>query len=48
VLPLIKPILATLGVFVFLWHWYDFLGPLIVGQSSDMRTLTTGVASLQQ
>lgn len=46
VLPLIKPILATLGVFVFLWHWNDFLWPLIVGQSSDMRTLTTGLASL--
>ncbi|MBE1491474.1 carbohydrate ABC transporter permease [Plantactinospora soyae] len=48
VLPLIKPILATLGVFVFLWHWNDFLWPLIVGQSTDMRTLTTGIASLQQ
>lgn len=46
VLPLIKPILATLGVFVFLWHWNDFLWPLIVGQSSDMRTLTTGLASM--
>ncbi|MEH1015461.1 carbohydrate ABC transporter permease [Micromonospora sp. CPCC 206060] len=48
VLPLIKPIMATLGVFVFLWHWNDFLWPLIVGQSLDMRTLTTGIASLQQ
>ena len=48
VLPLIKPILATLGVFVFLWHWNDFLWPLVVGQGIDMRTLTTGIASLQQ
>jgi len=48
VLPLIKPILATLGVFVFLWHWNDFLWPLIIGTSDDMRTLTTGIASLQQ
>lgn len=46
VVPLIKPILATLGVFVFLWHWNDFLWPLIVGQSNDMRTLTTGLASM--
>ncbi|PZF83915.1 carbohydrate ABC transporter permease [Jiangella anatolica] len=46
VLPLIKPILATLGVFVFLWHWNDFLWPLIVGQAQEMRTLTTGLASL--
>lgn len=46
VLPLTKPILATLGVFVFLWHWNDFLWPLVVGQSEDMRTLTVGIASL--
>jgi multiple sugar transport system permease protein len=48
VLPLTKPILATLGVFVFLWHWNDFLWPLIIGTSDGMRTLTTGIASLQQ
>lgn len=48
VLPLCKPILATLGVFVFLWHWNDFLWPLIVSQDQSMRTLTTGIASLQQ
>ncbi|MEU3274463.1 carbohydrate ABC transporter permease [Saccharomonospora sp. NPDC006951] len=47
VLPLCKPILATLGIFVFLWHWNDFLWPLLVGQSPDMHTLTTGIASLQ-
>jgi multiple sugar transport system permease protein len=48
VVPLTKPILATLGVFIFLWHWNDFLWPLVVGQSIDMRTLTTGLASLNQ
>ncbi|GIH19739.1 carbohydrate ABC transporter permease [Rugosimonospora africana] len=48
VLPLIRPILVTLGIFVFLWHWNDFLWPLVIGQSESMRTLTTGVASLQQ
>ncbi|WP_255947956.1 carbohydrate ABC transporter permease [Streptomyces odontomachi] len=48
VLPLTKPILATLGVFIFLWHWNDFLWPLVIGQSTDMRTLTTGIASLNQ
>jgi multiple sugar transport system permease protein len=47
VLPLTKPILATLGVFVFLWHWNDYLWPLVVGQSEEMRTLTVGIASLQ-
>ncbi len=48
VLPLCKPVLATLGTFVFLWHWNDFLWPLIVGKSSDMWTLTVGIASLRQ
>jgi multiple sugar transport system permease protein len=48
VLPLCKPVLATLGTFVFLWHWNDFLWPLIIGKSSEMWTLTVGIASLRQ
>lgn len=48
VLPLCKPILATLGVFVFLWHWNDYLWPLIIAKSDAMRTLTVGLASMQQ
>lgn len=47
VIPLIRPVLATLGVFTFLWHWNDFLWPLVIAQSSDMRTLTVGLAALQ-
>ncbi|PZF80026.1 carbohydrate ABC transporter permease [Jiangella anatolica] len=47
VLPLTKPILATLAVFVFLWHWNDFLWPLVVAQSRDMQTLTVGLATLR-
>lgn len=47
VLPLCRPVLATLGVFVFLWHWNDFLWPLVVGQSASMRVLTVGLASIE-
>ncbi|MDP9843576.1 carbohydrate ABC transporter permease [Streptosporangium lutulentum] len=47
VIPLTKPILATLGVFVFLWHWNDFLWPLVMAQSDEMRTLTVGLASMR-
>ena len=47
-LPLCKPVLATLGIFVFLWHWNDFLWPLIIAKSNDMFTLTVGISSLQQ
>lgn len=48
ILPLCKPILATLGLFVFLWHWNDFLWPLIAAQREDMQVLTTGVARMLQ
>lgn len=46
VLPSTKPILATLGIFVFLWHWNDFLWPLVIAQSDRMKTLTVGLAGL--
>lgn len=48
ILPQTKPILATLGVFVFLWHWNDFLWPLVANTQSAMYTLTVGLASLNE
>jgi multiple sugar transport system permease protein len=48
ILPQTKPILATLGVFVFLWHWNDFLWPLVANTQSSMYTLTVGLASLNE
>ena len=47
VLPLTRPVLATLGVFVFLWHWNDFLWPLVMAQSASMQTLTVGLTTLK-
>ncbi|GAA1719728.1 carbohydrate ABC transporter permease [Fodinicola feengrottensis] len=47
VLPQCKPILATLGVFVFLWHWNDFLWPLVATRSPNNYVLTLGLYSLQ-
>lgn len=46
VLPLIRPVLATLAIFIFLWHWNDLLWPLVVGQTDQARTLTVGLATL--
>lgn len=46
VLPLCRPVLATLAVFVFLWHWNDFLWPLVVARSDRMRTLTVGLSTM--
>ncbi|NLE97662.1 MAG: carbohydrate ABC transporter permease [Propionibacterium sp.] len=48
IVPLCKPILATLGLFVFLWHWNDFLWPLVVAQHPDVQVLTVGVARMLQ
>ena len=44
VLPLSKPALATLGVFLFIWTWTDFITPLIFLTSPEKYTLTVGQA----
>lgn len=46
ILPLSKPGLAVLGIFVFIGQWNAFLWPLIVVSSSSMMTLTVGFALL--
>ena len=46
VLPLCKPALATLGLFTFMGAWNDFILPLMVVKSDEMRTLTLAVAAL--
>jgi multiple sugar transport system permease protein len=44
ILPLSGPALATLFIFHFMYNWNDFLWPLIVTTTGDMRTLPTGLA----
>ena len=46
-LPLSKPALATLGMFVFLWSWNNFLWPLLVTNVVRMNTLPLGIAFFQ-
>ncbi|WP_017434280.1 carbohydrate ABC transporter permease [Saccharococcus caldoxylosilyticus] len=46
-LPLSKPALATLGVFIFMGMWNDFLGPLVFINSLEKMTLPLGLASMQ-
>jgi multiple sugar transport system permease protein len=43
-LPLSGPAMATLGIFSFLFAWNDFLWPLIVTSSPEMRTVQLGLA----
>jgi multiple sugar transport system permease protein len=48
VIPVLAPILVTLGVFVFLGTWNDFMWPLIVLSDRDMQTLPVALASLSR
>jgi multiple sugar transport system permease protein len=42
--PLSGPAMATLAIFSFLFAWNDFLWPLIVTTSPNMRTIQIGLA----
>jgi len=44
--PLMVPILVTLGVFTFLGAWNDFLWPLVVLSDETRYTLPVGLANL--
>jgi multiple sugar transport system permease protein len=46
-MPLCKPIVATIAVFAFVGHWNDFLNPLIYLNSSDKYTLAVGLRFFQ-
>jgi multiple sugar transport system permease protein len=47
ILPLSGPVLAALAIFVSLNTWNDFLWPLIVTNSPEMRTLPVGLSAFQ-
>jgi multiple sugar transport system permease protein len=47
VLPLARPALVTLTIFTFLGEWTQLLWPLIVTNSTDMLTLSVGLATFQ-
>jgi multiple sugar transport system permease protein len=47
VMPLSKPLLATLGIFTFLGAWNSFLGPLIILLDERKFTLPLVIAMLQ-
>ncbi|GIP40546.1 ABC transporter permease [Paenibacillus sp. J31TS4] len=47
VLPLARPALATLAVYSFLHAWNQYMWPLLVTNSPEMRTVQIGVSMLQ-
>lgn len=47
ILPLSRPIMGTLAVITFIQQWNNFLWPLIITNTDDLRVLTVGIASFQ-
>ena len=47
-LPLARPAVATLALFLFMGTWDQLLWPMIVAPAPDMRTLQVGLAFIRQ
>ncbi len=47
VVPVMRPVLAALAIFLFLGSWNSFVWPLIALRSTDMHTLPVALATLQ-
>lgn len=47
ILPLAKPIIATLGIFVFMGYWNELFWPLIITSQDKMKTLQLGLSLLK-
>ena len=45
-LPTMKPALAAVGIFLFMFQWNNFMWPLVVLPSDEMQTLPVALADL--
>lgn len=45
ILPMSKPIIATIAIFSFMWRWNDYLWPLIVISNNKKQTLQQALAN---
>ena len=43
ILPLIKPAIATIGIFVFMYTWNDLLVSMVFIGDADLRTISVGI-----
>jgi multiple sugar transport system permease protein len=48
ILPLLRPVLASLAIFTFLGCWNDFMWPLVVLADDTLQTLPVALASLSR
>ncbi|HIL19479.1 MAG TPA: carbohydrate ABC transporter permease, partial [Gammaproteobacteria bacterium] len=47
IMPNAVPVTAALAIFTFLGNWNEFLWPLVVTHSQEMRTIPIGLNSFQ-
>ncbi|WP_419992585.1 carbohydrate ABC transporter permease [Streptomyces boninensis] len=47
ILPLSRPILAAVSIFVFIGAWNNFLWPFIITNDPDLMTLPVGLATIK-
>lgn len=47
VLPVSKPMLATLGIYTFLTSWNEYLWPLLVTNDNSVRTVQVGLKMMR-
>jgi multiple sugar transport system permease protein len=47
IMPNSAPALAALAIFIFLGNWNEFLWPLVVTNSPEMRTIPVGLSAFQ-
>ena len=45
VLPLSRPVMATVAIFTFLANWNDFIGPLLYLHSDSKKTIALGLST---
>jgi multiple sugar transport system permease protein len=46
-LPLIKPVLISVGLFAFILYWNDLIGPLIYINRNEQNTIAQGLANFR-
>lgn len=47
ILPLSKPVIATVAIFSFIIHWNDFMGPLLYLHELELQTLALGLQTFR-
>ena len=47
IVPLLRPAVSTLALFLFIWTWNEFLIPLILVNDDALRTLPIGMLFFQ-